>query len=131
MQTQEAKKKVYELSREHLANERTFLAWIRTSIALMGFGFVIIKFSLFLKELSFMFDVEDNPQLNEGSSHVGVLMFVLGVIIAFLAFFRYRKIGQQLDNKAYLNSVTFSLVLTIAMVLFGILVFVLYLLPIV
>jgi len=31
-----------ERSREHLANERTFLAWIRTSIALMGFGFVIV-----------------------------------------------------------------------------------------
>ncbi|WP_167516127.1 MULTISPECIES: YidH family protein [Mucilaginibacter] len=32
---------------DHLANERTFLAWIRTSIALMGFGFVVVKFSLF------------------------------------------------------------------------------------
>ena len=33
--------------REHLANERTFLAWVRTSIAIIAFGFVIEKFSLF------------------------------------------------------------------------------------
>ncbi len=37
---------------DHLANERTFLAWIRTSIALMGFGFVIVKFALFIREIS-------------------------------------------------------------------------------
>ena len=39
--------------RVHLANERTFLAWIRTSIALMAFGFVVEKFALFLKEAEY------------------------------------------------------------------------------
>ena len=33
---------------DHLANERTFLAWIRTSIGIMGFGFVVVKFSRFI-----------------------------------------------------------------------------------
>ncbi|WP_229663535.1 YidH family protein [Pedobacter quisquiliarum] len=33
---------------DHLANERTFLAWIRMSIGIMGFGFVVVKFSRFL-----------------------------------------------------------------------------------
>jgi putative membrane protein len=37
--------------REHQANERTFLAWLRTSIALIGFGFAIARFGLFLHEL--------------------------------------------------------------------------------
>ena len=37
--------------REHQANERTFLAWLRTSLALIGFGFVIARFGLFLREL--------------------------------------------------------------------------------
>jgi putative membrane protein len=37
--------------REHQANERTFLAWLRTSIALIGFGFAIARFGLFLQEL--------------------------------------------------------------------------------
>ena len=37
---------------DHLANERTFLAWIRTSIAIMAFGFVVVKFTFFIKQLS-------------------------------------------------------------------------------
>ncbi|MGI0068832.1 MAG: YidH family protein, partial [Nitrosopumilaceae archaeon] len=41
-------------STEHLANERTFLAWLRTCIALMGLGFVVARFSLFLREFSIM-----------------------------------------------------------------------------
>jgi putative membrane protein len=35
--------------RAYLAEDRTFLAWIRTSIALMGFGFVVARFCLFLR----------------------------------------------------------------------------------
>jgi hypothetical protein len=38
--------------REHQANERTFLAWLRTSIALIGFGFAIARFGLFLRQLT-------------------------------------------------------------------------------
>ncbi|MEJ2362577.1 MAG: DUF202 domain-containing protein [Gammaproteobacteria bacterium] len=38
--------------RDHAANERTYLAWIRTAIALMAFGFVIEKFDLFLRYLT-------------------------------------------------------------------------------
>lgn len=37
---------------DYLAAERTFLAWIRTGLALMGFGFVVARFGLFLRELA-------------------------------------------------------------------------------
>ncbi len=37
---------------DHLANKRTFLAWVRTGIALMGFGFVISKFEIFIHILN-------------------------------------------------------------------------------
>ena len=40
---------------DHLANERTFLAWLRTGIGVMVFGFVVVKFSLFLKQFLHMF----------------------------------------------------------------------------
>lgn len=36
-------------ARDHMANERTFLAWIRTSIGIMAFGFVVEKFALKLR----------------------------------------------------------------------------------
>ncbi len=38
--------------RDHMANERTFLAWIRTSVGVMAFGFVVEKFALFIRQLS-------------------------------------------------------------------------------
>jgi putative membrane protein len=41
--------------RVHMANERTFLAWIRTSIGIMAFGFVVEKFALFIKLMSLIF----------------------------------------------------------------------------
>jgi uncharacterized membrane protein YidH (DUF202 family) len=41
---------------DHLANGRTFLASIRTSIAIMGFGFVAVKFALFIKQISLAFN---------------------------------------------------------------------------
>lgn len=44
--------------RDSLAAERTFLAWIRTGLALMGFGFVVARFGLFLQQLQFL---EHNP----------------------------------------------------------------------
>ncbi|MFZ6006727.1 MAG: YidH family protein, partial [Nitrospirota bacterium] len=40
--------------RVHMANERTFLAWIRTSIGIMAFGFVVEKFALFVKQISYL-----------------------------------------------------------------------------
>src|SRR5215469_5482224 len=44
---------------ELLANERTFLAWLRTSIAVMSLGFVIARFGLWLRELA----VQINPHV--------------------------------------------------------------------
>jgi uncharacterized membrane protein YidH (DUF202 family) len=41
--------------RDHMANERTFLAWIRTSLGIMAFGFVVEKFSFFLKQVTLLF----------------------------------------------------------------------------
>lgn len=117
------------MSREHLANERTFLAWIRTSIALMGFGFVIIKFSLFLQELAYFMET-DSTNTDQNSPVIGIVMVATGIVIALFSFFRYRKISLQLDKKIFSNRTLFSLVLTIFLVVTGILVFIWYLIPI-
>jgi putative membrane protein len=53
----------------HLANERTFLAWIRTSVGLMAFGFVVVKFSLFVKQISLLIGGGDVAQ-NRGYSAI-------------------------------------------------------------
>jgi len=116
-------------SREYMANERTFLAWIRTSIALMGFGFVIVKFSLFLKEISLLLE-KKGVSSKEYSALVGVIMVVLGVIIAVLAFLQYKKHEKQLNHDTYTSSSKLSL-FTILIILTGGVILILYLLSII
>jgi len=108
----------FDKSREHLANERTFLAWIRTSIALMGFGFVIVKFTLFLKEMALL--MEARGVSSKGSTAmVGVIMVALGVIIAILAFLQYKSREKQLNNNAYASSSMLPGLITLIMIVGG------------
>jgi len=113
---------------DHLANERTFLAWIRTSIALMGFGFVIVKFALFLRQLSLM-ATDKGIVLPEGnSSVVGVTMVSLGAVVAILAYVRYRNIEQQLRENNYAPSGWLAMMVTVGIVA-GSILMALYLVP--
>jgi len=114
---------------DHLANERTFLAWIRTSIAIMGFGFVIVKFALFVRQISVAFGDKAEVPLGKGySAIIGVVMVAFGAVIATLSFFRYRNIEKQLNNNSYFPSKMLSLLLTL-FVLTGSILLVFYLLP--
>ena len=89
---------------DYLANERTFLAWIRTSIALMGFGFVIVKFALFIREISFALRDKVAIPGKSYSAIIGVIMVAFGAIMATLAYLRYHSIEKQLNNNAYFPS---------------------------
>jgi len=113
---------------DHLANERTFLAWIRTSIALMGFGFVVVKFSLFVKQISLALG-EKAAVVSKGfSSTIGVALVAIGALLAVLAYLQYRRTEQQLRQRAYQPGTLLSFALTLGMVLIsGLLIW--YLLP--
>jgi putative membrane protein len=104
-------------SREYLANERTFLAWVRTGIGIMAFGFVVGKFSLFVRQLTLLTGkVPDLP--NKGySSVIGIVILILGASIIPLAYFRYRQVNSQLDEGKYTNSKTLPLLLTVLLML--------------
>jgi len=108
-----------ERSRELLANERTFLAWIRTSIALMGFGFVIVKFTLFLKQLSLLLGTTNVPTKGY-SAIIGVIMVAIGVTIAILAFIQYKKNYKQLESNYFVSSSMLSLLITLIIIMGGI-----------
>ena len=105
--------------REHLANERTFLAWIRTSIALMGLGFVIVKFGLFLKEIATMLKDLDITFSEGFSAMVGTGMVATGVVLAFFAYFQYKKVETQINRQTYKSSSLISVVLTLFIVISG------------
>ena len=112
-------KNLIDRSREHLANERTFLAWIRTSIALMGFGFVIVKFTLFLKQLSLLLETGGAPSKGY-SSIIGVVMVAIGVLIAILAFLQYKRNDKWIKNNYFAPSSVLSLLMTFILIIGGI-----------
>jgi len=114
---------------DHLANERTFLAWIRTSIAIMGFGFVVVKFALFIKQISLVLTTKQAVLPGKGySTQIGILLVAVGAFMAMYSYLRYRITEKQLLNKAYKPSVLPALVLTIGIVIVGTLL-VIYLIP--
>jgi len=82
----------------HQANERTMLAWIRTGIALMGFGFAIARFGLFLRELVPTGAVTQNALQSLGSGWVGTLLVALGMLTNLAAVFRYGRIRHAIER---------------------------------
>lgn len=113
--------------RDHLANERTFLAWIRTSLGIMAFGFVVEKFSLFLKQLAYFVGgshLADRgitpPSLQGYSSIFGILLVAFGTLMSLFAFIKFNKIEKQIKENTYRTSSILDLLLTVSVLLIGI-----------
>jgi putative membrane protein len=76
------------------AAERTLLAWNRTSLALMAFGFVIERFGLFMQ----MFAPQQAASMPRGFSFwIGIAFILLGAVVALLSIAEYRRVLQQLS----------------------------------
>jgi len=108
-------------AREHLANERTLLAWIRTSIGIMAFGFVVVKFSLFIKQLSFLLQKDIVIPQHGYSSVIGIALVAVGAIVLLLAFIKYKQTERQLNSDSFKSSSTLALSLTIIILLISVL----------
>jgi uncharacterized membrane protein YidH (DUF202 family) len=106
--------------RVHMANERTFLAWIRTSIAIMAFGFVVERFSLFVKQMGFYLGKEVTAPPQGYSSLIGIILVVLGVLMGVLAFIRYKTVEQQIDDDTYKPSAVLSILLFLSVLAIGV-----------
>ena len=86
--------------RVYFAAERTFLAWIRTGLGLMGVGFAVARFGLFLR------------QIHEGQSNIapttgisvwsGVALVMLGVVVNLSAIYRHFQIVHQLSSGTWI-----------------------------
>ena len=84
--------------RDHAANERTLLAWIRTGVALMGFGFAIARFGLFLREIAQAGQVAVGNPRGVGSAWFGVVLVVLGLMTNAAATVRYAHLRRALEE---------------------------------
>ena len=108
----------------HMANERTFLAWIRTSIGIMAFGFVVEKFTLFMKQMSIILEKStfENtlPPTPGYSAIVGIFLVGLGTLLVLLAFLRYKKVERQIEEDTYKPSSLLDILLTLAILASGI-----------
>jgi putative membrane protein len=114
--------------RVHMANERTFLAWIRTSIGIMAFGFVVERFGLFLKQIAYVLGQTgvlglptDQRPLQPGySAFFGIALVGLGALMGLLAFVRYKKVEKQIDEGTYRPSIILDLLLALSIVTVGV-----------
>src|SRR3954464_6396042 len=87
--------------RDYLANERTFLAWIRTSIGIMAFGFVVMKFSLFMKQLTVMLGNTTTVPDKGHSALAGIMIVACGIVTTMLAYVRYKKTREQINTNCF------------------------------
>jgi putative membrane protein len=104
--------------REHQANERTFLAWLRTSISLIGFGFAIARFGLFLQEFQ---SANESNASAANSQLLGLGLVVSGVAVIVLAGWRYNQVFHQIERGAYRPSRWTIWVLTVLVTFLGLL----------
>jgi putative membrane protein len=89
--------------RIYLAAERTFLSWIRTGVALMGFGFVVARFGVFLREFA-----QNNAASGEHhtgfSLPVGVALIGMGILVNVIAAIRHRRYVRAIDAGCFRQS---------------------------
>jgi putative membrane protein len=85
---------------DHAANERTFLAWVRTAIAVMAFGFLIERFDLFLKFAAPQLAQQQIAPHGQAFANAAGLAFIgIGVAMIVLAGVRFIKTAKDIESE--------------------------------
>ena len=108
---------------DHAANERTFLAWVRTGIAIIAFGFVVEKFNLFVRTIA-----EANASDSAGrlrlerfsgsfSHYDGFALILIGMAIIVLSLVRFVRTSRMIDDQQSHSAGGIKVEFVLAMVL--------------
>jgi putative membrane protein len=87
-----------KLTTEYLAAERTFLAWVRTSIAVITLGFVVAKFGVWLREIATRLDPKMQIHSTGMSLPMGEAMMAFGGILVVLAAWHYHVVNRAIER---------------------------------
>jgi putative membrane protein len=108
--------------RDHAANERTYLAWVRTGITVMVLGFVVDKFELFLASLGGLLAGKTHVMVKSyGSEYISLALVLLGVLVIVAGALRFFRVRAQIESDAGLqfSGSTLAIVLSLTLVAFG------------
>lgn len=84
---------------DHAANERTFLAWVRTALAIMAFGFLVEKFDLFLEIAATSLNQPNFPLGGRIVGDVaGLALILLGGVLMVVSAVRYRAVRRAIES---------------------------------
>jgi putative membrane protein len=105
--------------RVRFAIERTLLAWVRTGLALMGFGFVVARFGVFLREIEAARQASPLPSTTGLSLWIGTALILLGVVVNLLVSAEHLRLMRHVPSeppygvRSWLLGVGVALVLAI------------------
>lgn len=84
----------HEQAREHLANERTALAWVRTCATLVGLGFAVARFGVFLR-------TDRGGWEPPAAEALGAVLVAAGAVAAVAALVRFLRARDQIRRRAF------------------------------
>jgi putative membrane protein len=108
--------------RDHAANERTFLAWVRTAIAVMAFGFLVERFDIFLAYIAPQSPSRAVPLHGQKfANEAGLAFILLGVAMIAIAAIRFFRIAKDIERSKTVPTPgsRFDLALAVLLLLMG------------
>jgi len=84
---------------DHAANERTYLAWVRTSIAIMAFGFLIEKFELYIAFIGLSLGDTERLPPSLSAQIIGLSLFLVGILIIVASTVKFYIYKKDIDSE--------------------------------
>jgi putative membrane protein len=84
---------------DHAANERTYLAWLRTGIAIIAFGFVLERFDIFLHTIVKSLAADPVHHISHGGREAGLALVLVGLLTLALATWRFAVTSRKISDE--------------------------------